>query len=312
MEIKFIRESADFEKLIKSVCNLILTAFPGEVRAIYLLGSRAAGGGLPTSDIDLAVVFKGPFVEERDREVREFAKSLDRLSPVMLDVTLLAEDEARQGIRPYLRLGRLLTGTEILAQCPLKPAPALIGFYTYTALFFMWVIRGRPVELTYPLEYPSAGGFYRGYDVRGVVTGENEFRPGFNTFVNLIASIANFRLATLAGEFIPSKSRTVEQYQLRLPNDPWQGLVEDVFDQGRDRWGGREPESESGRARLARRCREALAFENECFGTCLLNLPALMAVKDGELNRWLQNVLRRVRSASPAHAAAIAAALGVR
>jgi predicted nucleotidyltransferase len=309
MEIKFIREDADFEKLIKSICDLFLTEFPGELSGIYLLGSRKAGADIPTSDIDLAVVFKGPFVEEKNRAAREFSKSLGSLSPVMLDITLLAEDDARMGIRPYLRLGRLLAGVDVLANCPLKPAPALIGFYAYSALFFMWVIRGRPDELKHPLSYPAADQFYRGYDIRGVATGENKFRPGFNTFVNLVVSIANFRLAAQAGEFVPSKSRTVEQYRRHLPNDPWRGLVEDVYELGRTRWGGRLPESEPDRSRMAARCQEALAFENDCLGTCLLKLPDLMAVEDAELNRWMQGVLSRVRSDSPSHSAAIAAAL---
>ena len=298
---------ADPGQLVGEWGERLLAAFPAEVRSVYLLGSRALGAEVPGSDVDLAIICAGAAPPERRRAAAEWVGAQGRARGIPVDVTLLDEPRLAQGIRPYLRIGRLVAGPDLLRGLPLRPDPELVAYYAHLAAYFIWAVRGRPAALAYPLEYPAPTEPYRGYERNGIRTGEDRYDAGWAMLVNTVVSLANFRLARLAGEFVPNKSLTVAAYRRLLPSDPWLDLVAGVYELGRIRGAGRMPEAPAERARLAGYCREVLALENEGLGACLLLVPQVAGF-DEELRQRFRGITSRVSSVSPAHAAALAAA----
>ncbi len=292
---------------IGAACREILAAFPGEIAGLYLLGSRAIGREDAASDLDLGIVFRGEAPAERRRAAGERVAALGRRGPVPIDVTILDEVEARRGIRPLWTLGRLLAGDDVLRGCPLRPLPELRIYYAHLAVYFPWAIRGRPASLRFPLARPGDGEFL-GYDRQGIRTGPDAYRPGFKMLANVVLSIANFRLAQGPGVPVASKHFTAAAYAQSLPEDPWLDLVMQVDSLCRIRWQGRVPEDPEDRSALAGCCCRVADFENEAVGACLLLLPQFAAAEDPDLRQRLRGMVGRVRSDSPAHAAAIAEA----
>jgi predicted nucleotidyltransferase len=299
---------ADPGQLIGELGDGLLAAFPGEIRSVYLLGSRALGAETAGSDVDLAIIFSGDAPADRRRAAAQWAEAKGRERGVMVDASVLDGRELGRGIRPALRIGRLLAGPDLLRGLPLRPAPELVAYYAHLAAYFIWAIRGRPAALGHPLDYPAPGEIYGGYERNGVRTGDNQYAPGCAMLVNTVVSLANFRLARLAGEFVPNKSLTVAAYRHLLPDDPWREVVVGVYELGRSRGGGRLPETPADRDRLAACCRQVLAMENEGLGACLLLLPRIAELEDEELRGRMRGIVARASSTSPPHAAALAAA----
>lgn len=266
-------------------------AYPARLRAVYLLGSRALGEALATSDLDLGLVFSGALGrEDRDR-VWDHLKTVGP-GPVPVDLVILDEGELGRGVRPRMKQGRLLAGEDVLKDCPLLPPEELLGHFAYSALFFIWLIRGKPEELRPPLAYPSPDGPCGGYADRGEWEGGDRFSPGLGTLVNLVVSLANFRLAEI-GIYFPSKTQTVREYRRHLPDDPWLDLVEQVYADGRLRWQGRVPQDEAGRRRLEAWCPRVLAFENAVLHACIGRLPEFLRLENSDLRAKFASFARR-------------------
>jgi hypothetical protein len=296
------------DSLLGEVCQRFQAAFPGRIGGIYLLGSRALGCAIASSDWDLAVVFRGAVADAERKTAQNLAADIRRSGPLVLELTVLDEAEARRGVRPHIKIGKLVEGDDVLEDCPLKPRTELLGYFSYSALYFSWMVRGKPPLLAYPLAYPDPTGEFFGYEQNGIWTGENTFRPGLGLLVNLAVSIANFHLALEADEFVPNKSLTVARFRQRFPAAPLGAWLQVVFELGRQRWQGTIPAAADDRLALADLCRRTLAFENEGVGLGILQLPQLAAAPDLELKQRLRGVLKVLRSDSPAHAAALAAA----
>jgi len=294
--------------LVDGLRDRMLAAFPGQIQSLYLLGSRALGCQIGTSDVDLAVLFQGEAGPERRRALAHWVEGARAAGGPMMDVTVLDARDLARGTRPHLRIARLLAGEDVVKDLPLKPAATLLGYYAHLALYFIWAVRGRPAGLRHPLEYPSAEGDFRGYEHYGVRIGENRYVPGFAQLVNDVNCLAAFRLAHRAGEYIPNKSMTVAAFARLFPADPRLDLVRGVFELGRTRWQGQIPPVAADRERLADYCRRVLDWENETLADCLLLLPGLAALEDPEIRQRTRSIVERVSSSSPAQAAAIAKA----
>jgi hypothetical protein len=301
-------EGAAPDRLIGGLRDRILADFPGQIRSLYLLGSRALGREVETSDVDFALVFAGGADPAKRRAVADWLGRQRQAGGPMIDATVLDERDWTGGVRPYLQIARLLAGEDVLKDRPLKPAEELVAYHAHLAIYFIWAVRGRPDVLQHPLEYPEPGGEFCGYERHGLRIGENQYVPGCGQLVNSVVSVATFRVAHLAGEFFPNKSLVAATYARCLPADPWTDLVAGVYELGRIRSQGRLPADEAGRRQLADYCRRTLAFENEGLGACLLLLPSIAVLADPDLKQRVRGIVERMSSSSPVHAAALAEA----
>jgi hypothetical protein len=299
---------AESGSVVAALRDRLLAAFPGEIHSLYLLGSRALGRETPASDFDLAILFGQPADAARRQAVERWAETIRRGDGLMVDTTVLDPADLAGGVRPYLKIGRCLIGEDMLSGAPLRPADELVAYYGHLAAYFLWAVRGRPAALEHPLSYPAADQEFRGYDRHGIRVGDNRYEPGCAQLVNDACSLANYRMARLAGAFCPSKSLTVATCGRCLPGDPWLPLVRELYDLGRTQGHGRLPGPPADRRRLADACGALLAFENEELTACLLALPRFAALPDADLRERTRGILRIVTSRDPAVAAALAAA----
>ena len=301
-------QGADPDRRVDEVRDGLLAAFPGEIRSLYLLGSRALGRQIKTSDIDLAIVFQGGADAGTRRAVAEWLGRARGEGGPPLDAAVLEERELRPR-RPALPADRpAAVGPDVLKDRPLKPAAEVTAYYAHLAAYFIWAVRGRPAALHHPLAYPEPGGEFLGYERYGIRTGDNQYAPGFSQLVNCVSCVATFRLAHLAGDFFPNKSMMVAAYTRCFPADPWLELVAGVYELGRTRWQGRIPPDPADRRRLAELCGQVLPFENEGLGACILLLPGFLALEDADLRQRVRGIVGRLSSSSPAHAEALAEA----
>jgi hypothetical protein len=298
--------SADPDRLVHGLRDRILAEFPGEIRSLYLLGSRALGSEIEGSDVDFAVLFQGENTPARRQALARWVEGARRPGEPMLEATLLDLGDLDRGLRPHMLIARLLAGEDVFQGRPLKPAETLLGYYVHLALYFIWAVRGRPASLHHPLGYPGDGEFF-GYERFGLRVGENEYVPGFAQLVNDVNCLATLCLAKRS-EFIPSKSMVAAAYVRCFPGDPRADLVAGVFELGRDRWRGRIPPVAADRERLAGYCRRLLDFENDVMGSCFPLLPRMAASEDSEVRLRARGIVARLSSADPAAAEALAAA----
>jgi hypothetical protein len=298
---------ADPGTLVGGLRDRLLAAFPGEIRSLYLVGSRALGCEIGTSDIDLAVLFHGEATAERRRAVERWVEGAAPADGPALEVAVLDPADLERGLRPHLQIARLLAGEDVCRGRPLKPAETLRGYYVHLALYFIWAVRGRPAKLSYPLAYPAEEGEFYGYERHGLRLGENRYGPGFSQLVNDVNCLATFRLAQRS-EFIPNKSLVAAAFARAFPDDRWGDLVAGVFELGRTRWQGRVPPEGADRRRLADYCRRMLEFENETLAACLPLLPGMAVMDDPEIRRRVRGILGHLDATEPAAAAALAAA----
>ncbi len=303
--VRTLRDGIPAEEFLSSLCDLLQAAFP-DILSIYLLGSRAVGTAIPTSDVDLAVIFKGGEQAAQKPRVRRFLDAWRRLSPVMMDLAVLDEAEVRQGVKPHLKLGRLLVGPDVIKTSPLRPQAELLLLFAGAAFYFIPVVRNFPPKVRYPLAFPDPASPYRGYEAQGICTAPGRYRPGFSALVNLVVGIANFRLALLKGIFTPNKSLTVSAYREHLPNDRWLPLVAEIYETCRLRLQGELPETTEDRARLSHLCAQVLEFENDFLGTCILSLDLFLAVDHPDLQRQVAAFVRTIETDVPPQAGALA------
>jgi hypothetical protein len=301
-ELVYIRASSPVDTFFGALTQMLSTAFSDDVRSIYVLGSRADSTAIPSSDVDLAVILRSGIDPETARQVGHFIEAVGQISPVMLDVTVVREDELARGVAPNLKNNRLLRGPDLLRDCPMIPKSQLIYFYAGLAIHFAMVVRGGR-GITLPLSHPEPDGLYCGYERHGIRVADGTYVPGFNLFVSLVLALASFRLATRAGVFPSSKSEILGAYQRHLPGDPMLPIVTDAYEICRLRLQGRVPAEGLESRQIALRCRQILPFESEFLEVAMKVLEDGAAGMPAELRAQALSLLNRVQSDSPAQLA---------
>lgn len=297
-ELVYIRASSPADTFFDALAQMLSTAFSDDVRSIYVLGSRADSTAIPSSDVDLAVILRSGIDPKTAQEVEHFLEAVGQISPVMLDVTVVQEDELARGVSPNLKTNRLLRGSDLLRDCPMIPKSQLIFFYAGLAIHFAMVVRGGR-GITLPLSHPEPDGLYCGYERQGIRVADGTYAPGFNLFVSLVLALASFRLATRAGIFPSSKSEILGAYQRHLPEDPMRPIVTDAYEICRLRLQGRVPAEGLESRQIALRCRQILPFENEFLEAAMNILENGASAMPAELRGQALTLLNRVRSDSP-------------
>ncbi|HEX3730425.1 MAG TPA: nucleotidyltransferase domain-containing protein [Opitutaceae bacterium] len=297
----------DAGALIKRMAGTLLAAFPGRLRSVYLLGSRADGRALPASDVDLGLVFAGLLGPAERDGIWDVVKGAGDSGPTIFDLTILDESDLRRGVRPATKHGKLLAGEDLLKDCPLLPAAELVAYFAYSALHNLWVIRGHPESLRFPLDFPAPEGEFRGYEQRGIWVGRDRFQPGFHQLVNLVTSIGSYRLAS-AGRFLPNKRAAAAAYAPQFPGPSEGPMLSELYLLCRESAGGAVPAAPGERAAIAAWCPQVLPFENAFLDEAIRRLPEFLRLEPPDLRGRLGRFGLRLASAAPEHAAPLAEA----
>jgi predicted nucleotidyltransferase len=254
---------AQVDQVVREIIGLVEPKFAGRVRGYYLVGSYAVGEPLAASDIDLIILFKGELEPAEHQQFGAIRDQCRQISPIALDLAL--ESEAR-----LLRVGGvwfqtaslLMYGEDVRARIPRKPVADHMRDLMHSTYPLLARVRGSPEILTFPLDYPDPAGVLYGYDHRYRDAVDSRRTVTKDLVTNVLAA-ANALTLLQAGQYAGSgkKSDIPRQYRIWV-GDEWAGLVDQVFESCRGRWGYLMPEDTADRDTLRGLCQQALRFEN--------------------------------------------------
>ena len=250
------------DKALGDVISRVEHTFPAEIDGYYLIGSRATKGALPTSDIDMVIVFKGTqadrtIVDRAETLVDEYARS----HAINLGAFVMLEAAIWSVYNPVFKLdSAFLYGRDTRDALTLVP----VEEWAQQVLHAMYQAAGRSRSLAVminPLDPLAPQGEFYGYDrdtvrlvdgaevtsTRGVVTGACWY--------------ATALVGLKAGQYVLRKGDAPRLYRQHI-NDEWAPFLEEVYARCRREWGYHIPEDAHGRATLRALCGRYLAFEN--------------------------------------------------
>lgn len=304
--LEYIRNGTDAEAFFSGLSELLFAAFPGRLAGTYVVGSRADGTAIPTSDVDLAIVFEGNIAGAERNAIKRIFDAIQRISPVMLDAYVLSETEAERGVTPTLQNYRLISGRDSLKDRPLRPNSELMLHYAGLVVHFIQVVRNDRGPIRFPLTYPSGSNEYCGYEKYGTRTADGRYAPGFNLLLTLVLAIASYRLAARASVFTRAKSGTVPNYLKFLTDDPWRPMIEELHMVIRTRLMGRLPQDGGDRAVLLKWCPRVLELENEFLSELIMSIESWLPIEDPQYRQQLAQFVAHIDCHSPVHSAKLA------
>jgi hypothetical protein len=251
------------DTIVRTAIAHFESTFPQRVHSCYVIGSYAERAGVPTSDVDLTIIFKGAFVSAEERaQAPTVAKDCAASSAIELDVEVEEEAQVRQGASPMLKLASLhVYGADLRASVPLLP----LGIWTRDRMHSSYwrIVRlfARPMPVRYPLAYPDPSAEFLGYDRRTIRLPDGSEVPSTRDLIRSVGWAATALIAWKAGRYVARKSDVHQIYGAAVGQD-WAPLLEDIHRLCRERWHYRIPDAPSERAQLRAICERTLGFEN--------------------------------------------------
>lgn len=250
--------------ILKTIIATFEDAFPQRIRGYYVEGSYANENQVPTSDVDLLLIFKDGFTDEHERaKAEDVARQHASSCEVEMDIQLLEEEYLHMvGIPPSLKMGSmLLYGEDIREKFPLISLQAWTRDRMHTSYWRTVNLFKRPSVVTYPLAYPDQDGEFYGYDQRKLRLADGSEVNCTRDLIRLVGWSATAILAFKAGQYVARKSDCQRLYTDHIA-DRWTAVLYDTYTLGRGRWNYLIPD-ESGERRLLRLiCSRVLPFEN--------------------------------------------------
>ncbi|QSQ23767.1 hypothetical protein JY651_01930 [Pyxidicoccus parkwayensis] len=262
--------------------GLAQMAFPGRVRAYFMLGSHATSEAVVASDIDVVMIFKDRFLEGEQARFELFRGYVSHMCRMPLDLS--ATEEARlleDGEVNLKQSSLLLMGEDIRERIPLMPKDKWLRYCMHRPFIFMERSRAHAEDepLRHPFSFPDAQGELYGYDHREHVEPDGTRHRSIKELVTLACRLATALVALKAEAYTHSKSSAIEAHR-QLVNDEWTPLFEEIY-ACRRRWGYRVPAEAKDREHLRGLCARMLEAENHFLG--LYKDYLLAELRRGEL-----------------------------
>ncbi len=182
--------------LLDGVIGLAEIMFPERIRAYYLMGSYAEDTAVPSSDLDMIIIFKGEFVGVEADRLRQLRHHASNLSPIRLDLAPRCEaDLFANGVTGLKLASQFLYGQDIRNQIPLES----IAQYRYDIirgfLIYQREIRGEPDHIPILIVAPDPCAEFCGYDTFGNWFGGDHVEKGTRLLLNLTTAGATASLS---------------------------------------------------------------------------------------------------------------------
>jgi hypothetical protein len=256
------------DEIIRNAVGVFEATFPRRIRGYYLSGSyadQAAAG--PLSDIDLCILFKGSFVDEREQAHAALtAQQCAAGSLIRLDAFTTAElalPTLHPVYRVALKYGSLcLYGEDIRDQITLPTITSYTQGVTDGALHFIGKVLRNTELLTLPLDYPDSTGEFYGYDQKRIANWyPATISHGTKELVACMTRIATAIIAIKAQGYVASKTESIRQYRLQI-GDQWAEFLDTLYEQLKQQWHYLIPTAATEQVLLRLLGEQALAFEN--------------------------------------------------
>jgi predicted nucleotidyltransferase len=252
----FSTGSSDIDQLLVQVITRFETSFPGSLRACFLAGSYAEGHAIPTSDVDLFIVFKGRFKPGEQEAARTLKNECVQESAIHLELAVGDEVELQEMNRLPLKLSsRLLYGEDIRPHIQLPDMETYIRSSASKVIRYSGPILRRRASLTLPLDYPDPFDEFFGYLQPG---------DGSKWLTALVGAIATARIAAEARQYVPSRLHCARLYREHIDDD-WADLVYQILERCKMEWGYGVPAFPDQRQQLRAYCQATLGLENIFF-----------------------------------------------
>lgn len=312
IELQYATGDRRIDQVLRGVVGVFEAAFPGRVRAYYLLGSYANGSAVPTSDLDMGVLIADRYRDgaEGDRAIR-LCQDCEAISGMLLELWVSSEERLRQpdrfGTALQLRFSsRFLHGEDVRGRLVAQADDRYVRWAAHVPVYGLLGERGHPPALTYPLDYPDPAGEFYGYDRLTLPGAGAADQPSTKLVVAIVGRIAAALIALRTGRYVGSKRESVELYRAHIA-DEWTDLVEQVYALCRIRWGYLVPADPVDRHLLRDLCRRALAFENHFLAAYQDYLLGLLRMPDRVQRLSALETLRQVIYSTPQVTAAVQA-----
>lgn len=250
------------DTILCGVVGMYETVFPDRVRAYYLFGSYTNKSAVAISDIDMGVLFKGPFLDDAEEiKAQQLRQYCSLLSPLRLDIGV-ASEEAIPAEHVQLKLASVLVfGEDIRDSIPVPTLDAYVSYISNWPRTFVSLVHDQK-PIIFPLDYPDPHGEFHGYDRICIPAWyPPSTKGGTKELVAYLCWIATFMIGWKAGVFVGTKADAVRAYKDYI-NDDFAPLLDVVYHICGQRWAYAIPEQDQERQVLRDVCSKVLAFEN--------------------------------------------------
>jgi predicted nucleotidyltransferase len=287
-------EHSQINSILQKVVQVYESTFPGQIVAYYVEGSYADQTSLPTSDIDLVIVFRNPFSDMETRKKAEQIWMNEQAETPEIDITVVDEESLRKGVRPNLKLGsQLIYGQDVCRLYPLLPIEAWACERMHAAYWLLVTIYQRPTPVLLPLTFPSPSEEFYGYTNRTLYLPDGQQVPCTRNLVRTTGWAATALLALQARQYVGRKRDCVRLYRDHI-GDEWTPLLEEIAAVCRDECQYLIPTAPRAREHLRSICERTLHFEQH-FLTLYKQflLEQLRSTEQGQVRfaRWVQEQL---------------------
>jgi len=149
--------SAIVDGLLMAIIGRYERAFPGLIRAYFVIGSYADASMVPISDLDLMIMFATPLTSSQLELAHTLIQQCAETSPLRLDIGLTLQENLSGAEQVLLKLGsRLVYGEDVRDQLALPPLALYRRDVTWSPYRFLGQVMRDQQALAYPLAYPDA------------------------------------------------------------------------------------------------------------------------------------------------------------
>lgn len=252
---------------VDAFVEMLQTFFQLDIVAIYLLGSHTDNTAVSTSDVDIAVIYRGSnpeyikkvnsFFTAHSRELFKYEIDLYLIELGQLESLDKSKLLTREGIINVKLASELIKGEDIRDKINISDVSDYIQITIETPVHFMRQIRGLGVDDALTIVYPNADDYYFGYLERAAETHLGlETKP----LLTLIGWISTSLVALRSGQLIGKKSDVVKHYA-RYVGDEWTEYVGSAYDVIRNHLAYKLPRSPQQKEAVRRLSEKLILFE---------------------------------------------------
>ncbi|NEQ45160.1 MAG: hypothetical protein F6K00_17000 [Leptolyngbya sp. SIOISBB] len=264
--LAYLTEHPKINQILQGVIRVFEQSFSGRIRGYYLQGSFGNQSATTNSDLDMYVIFKGSFSRPAEAtEAVNLSHACAQISPVLLEIKPGAEFDLHRiehtGIALNFKYStQFLFGEDIRDQIPTFAPGDWVWWAMRAPQTSLQVIRSTK-HLIFPLQQPNTQAEFYGYDRQTIPCADGADCPSTKWLVATVGWITTALVAYRTGQYVGSKGAAVRLYQSHI-GDYWTTLVEQVYEQCRNRWHYLIPNGAEERKILRSLCCQTLEFSN--------------------------------------------------
>ncbi len=264
--LAYLTEHPKINKILQGVIGVFEKVFLGRIRGYYLQGSFGNRSTVTNSDLDIYVIFKESFSSSVEAMTAlSISRSCAQISPLLLEIKPGAELDLYRAEHAGIALNfkystQFLYGEDIRAQIPTFASDDWVWWAMKAPQASLRVTRSAKV-LIFPLQQPDTQAEFYGYERQTIPDADGIDCQSSKWLVATVGWIVTALVAQRTKRYVGSKGEAVQLYKTQI-NDQWTTLVEQVYEQCRNRWNYLIPEGEVERQILQSLCRNALDFSN--------------------------------------------------